>query len=214
MEKKMKNYLSVISILVASLFLMANVNAQSVSGSLKNLYMIAELPLPKSDLPYNVVVFDKINENGSLEELNFDDSGTYEGNYTISLNTGGGSAFESVQATVLISGEELEFKKGYSVCDNESSQIDMVYKEVEKASDGYSEACIWVNGYFNNIQVYYAECDEICLDYTYNLPFSRFKSTDIDFLKEYSFNLLEITGGLIIGGNPSRTMDFEKKYIN
>lgn len=213
MEKKMKNYFSILSFLLASIFLMTSSNAQALTGSVKNLYMIAELPLPKSDIPYSVVVFDKINDDGSLEELNFANSDSYEGNYTISLNTGGGSAFESIQATILISGEELEFKKGHSVCDNESSQIDMVYKEVERASDGYSEACIWVNNYFNNVQVYYAECDEICLDFTYNLPFSRFQSSDIDFLKDYSFNLLASASSLIIGGNPSQSLDFEKDYL-
>ena len=174
--------------------------------------MISELPLPKSEIPYEVQVYEKILDDGSFENLNFSEYKNYEGNYTISLasDTDG---FQNILVNVLVSGSELDSKKNYSVCNSEFSQINLIYKNYEKDSDGYSENCFWINDEFGWISLYYAECDDICLDYTYNFDYSRFKSTDPKFLEDYSYKFFENVGGLF-GGGTLQSMDFEGEYIN
>jgi hypothetical protein len=73
---------------------------------------------------------------------------------------------------------------------------------------------VWKFDDYSRYQVYYAECDDICVNYFYNFDLTRFKSTDDDFLREYGFEFLNNVGGAVIGGNPFYSMDFEKKYIN
>ena len=45
--------------------------SQFVTESIEGLYMISELPLPKSEIPYEVQVYEKILDDGSFENLNF-----------------------------------------------------------------------------------------------------------------------------------------------
>ena len=175
--------------------------------------MIAELPIPKSDRPYELKVFDKINDDGSFEEIEYSETMNFEGSYTVQLSTGSGG-LQTISATVLMSGVELDFKKSFSLCNNEVNQEFIIYKDYESSSNGFSEECLWKIEDYNQFQVYYAECDDICIDYFYVFDLSRFKSTNDEFLREYGFEFLNNVGGAVIGGNPFYSMDFEKKYIN
>ena len=186
--------------------------SQEVTGSIKNLYMIAELPIPNSDRPYEIKAFEKINDDGSFEEIEYSSSSMFEGNYTIQISSGSGG-FQNISATVLVSGVELDFTKNFSVCNNEVNQEGLIYKDYESSSNGYSEECVWKFQDYSRYQIYYAECDDICVNYFYNFDLTRFKSTDDDFLRDYGFKFLENVGGAVIGG-PFYSMDFEKEYIN
>ena len=186
--------------------------SQEVSGSIKNLYMIAELPIPNSDRPYEIKAFEKINDDGSFEDMEYSPSTTFEGNYTIQISSGSGG-FQNISATVLVSGVELDFTKDFSVCNNDINQENMIYKNYENSSYGYSEECVWKFDDYSRFQIYYAECDDICVNYFYNFDLSRFNSTDDEYLMEYAYKFLENVGTAFIGG-PFYSMDFEKDYIN
>ena len=187
--------------------------SQEVTGSIKNLYMIAELPIPNSDRPYEIKAFEKINDDGSFEDIEYDASSTFEGNYTIQISSGSGG-FQNISATVLVSGIELDFTKNFSVCNNDINQEGIIYKDYENSSYGYSEECVWKFDDYSRFQIYYAECDDICVNYFYNFDLTRFKSTDNSDLMEYAYKFLDNVGGAVIGGNPFYSMDFEKEYIN
>ena len=209
-----KKFIASVFISITALFFLSlGSYAQEVTGSIKNLYMIAELPIPNSDRPYEVKAFEKINDDGSFEEIEYSSSSMFEGNYTIQISSGSGG-FQNISATVLVSGVELDFTKNFSVCNNEVNQEGLIYKDYEDSSNGYSEECVWKFDDYSRYQIYYAECDDICLNYFYNFDLTRFKSTDDDFLREYGFKFLENVGGAVIGGNPFYSMDFEKEYIN
>ena len=210
----LKNFFISSSFLLSVFFLSTTASfSQEIIGSVKNLYMIAELPIPNSDRPYELKVFDKINDDGSFEEIEYSETMNFEGSYTVQLSTGSGG-LQTISATVLMSGVELDFKKNFSLCNNEVNQEFIIYKDYESSSNGFSEECLWKIEDYNQFQVYYAECDDICIDYFYVFDLSRFKSTNDDFLREYGFEFLNNVGGAVIGGNPFYSMDFEKKYIN
>ena len=209
----LKNFFISSSLLLSVFFLSITASfSQDIIGSVKNLYMIAELPIPNSDRPYELKVFDKINDDGSFEEIEYSETMGFEGSYTVQLSTGTGG-LQTMSATVLMSGVELEFKKNFSLCNNEVNQEFIIYKDYESSSNGFSEECLWKIEDYNQFQVYYAECDDICLDYTYNFDYSRFKSTDPSFLEDYSYKFFENVGGLF-GGGTLLSMDFEDEYIN
>ena len=167
--------------------------SQEVTGSIKNLYMIAELPIPNSDRPYEIKAFEKINDDGSFEEIEYSSTSMFEGNYTIQISSGSGG-FQNISATVLVSGVELDFTKNFSVCNNEINQDGLIYKDYEGSSNGYSEECVWKFDDYSRYQIYYAECDDICVNYFYNFDLTRFKSTDDEFLREYGFEFLNNVG--------------------
>ena len=209
-----KNFITYVgSLILVFLFSTSAIFSQEVSGSINNLYMIAELPIPNSDRPYEIKILEKINDDGSFEEINYNSSSVFEGNYTIQISSGSGG-FQNISATVLVSGVELDFTKNFSVCNNDINQENLIYKDHESSSNGYSEECVWKFDDYSRYQIYYAECDDICINYFYNFDLTRFKSTDDDFLREYAFEFLDNVGGAVIGGNPFYSMDFEKKYIN
>jgi hypothetical protein len=202
-------------VILSSVFLFSSINSygQVITGAIKNLYMIAELPIPNSDRPYELKVFEKINDDGSFEELEYSESMNYEGSYTVQISAGSGG-LQTISTTVLVSGDELDYRKNFSVCNNEINQEFLLHKDYESSSYGFSEECVWKFSDFNQFQVYYAECDDICVDYSYVFDLNRFKSTDEDVLREYGFQFLDNVGGAFIGGNPFYSMDFEKEYVN
>ena len=50
-------------VFLSSVFLFSSINSygQVITSAIKNLYMIAELPIPNSDRSYELKVFEKIN---------------------------------------------------------------------------------------------------------------------------------------------------------
>ena len=133
----LKNFFISSSFLLSVFFLSTTASfSQEIIGSVKNLYMIAELPIPNSDRPYELKVFDKINDDGSFEEIEYSETMNFEGSYTVQLSTGSGG-LQTISATVLMSGVELEFKKSFSLCNNEVNQEFIIYKDYESSSNGF-----------------------------------------------------------------------------
>ena len=210
--------LSKLQIVVCLSFIFSSIgHANNINGEINNFKGVGSIPLIMDQ--WYVQSFDEITSDDEFIVLDYDPNITYNKNITLNMarddaSISGGTGLSGIGLTISYEAYELEARKEFFICEGESIFWgDRISTSItENAKGNFSESCVYANDQYTVLNLFYASCNDICIEVSYGFDYLNFKSTDTESLNKFGNEFLSNIAKSVNGDESN--FEFVKTFFN
>ena len=204
-------------LIIINIMISTFVYANNFSGEITNFKGVSSIPLINDS--WYVQSFDEITSSGEFIVLQYDPYQIYDKNITLNMSRDDssiatGAGVSGMGLTISYDGYELEARKDFFICEGESIFWgDRISSNItENGKGNFTETCVYANDQYTVLNLFYAQCNDICIEVSYGFDYLHFKSTDSEDLNKFGKEFLSNLNYSVNGEQSN--FEFVNNYFN